>query len=343
MKAVVKTLKGYDNMALLEVPEKDVSKDLVKIKVSYTGICGTDIHAFKGEYANSTLPVTLGHEFSGTVVAIGDEVSAIKLGDRVTSETTYTTCGECDYCKEKDYNLCPNRKGIGTQIDGSFAEFVVTREESCHVLVDSLSDEAAALTEPLACCVHAALEKTLVKENDTVLIFGPGPIGLLLAQVAKSQNAKVIMAGITKDSDRLKLAAEIGVDRIVDIQKEDISSIVLAETNGYGAEKVFDCSGALPAVNLGLPLTRKKGDFVQVGLFAQQKNSINEEAIIQREINYIGCRSQKPSSWKIALDLLAHNKIRTDKMITGIYDLKDWRKGFEAVMSGEEIKILIKS
>lgn len=330
-------------MDLLDVEEPEVSGDLVKIKVAFTGICGSDIHTFKGEYKNPKTPVTLGHEFSGEVIEVGPEVTKFLVGDRVTSETTFETCGECIYCQEKDYNLCAHRKGIGTQVNGSFAPYVVSREESCHHLPENVTFQAAALTEPLACCVHAALEKTTVTCEDTVLIFGPGPIGLLLAQVVKAQGATVILAGITKDKPRLTLGKELGMDYIVDTQAEDLSAVIMKVTNGYGADKVFDCSGAVPAVNEGLALTKKKGTFVQVGLFAEQKNKIDEEAIIQREIEYIGSRSQKPSSWEKALDLLAQGAIDADKMITKIYPLEDWRDAFETVMAGNDIKVLVQS
>ncbi len=330
-------------MDLLDVEEPEVSGDLVKIKVAFTGICGSDIHTFKGEYKNPKTPVTLGHEFSGEVIEVGPEVTKFLVGDRVTSETTFETCGECIYCQEKDYNLCAHRKGIGTQVNGSFAPYVVSREESCHHLPENVTFQAAALTEPLACCVHAALEKTTVTSEDTVLIFGPGPIGLLLAQVVKAQGATVILAGITKDKPRLTLGKELGMDYIVDTQAEDLSAVIMKVTNGYGADKVFDCSGAVPAVNEGLALTKKKGTFVQVGLFAEQKNKIDEEAIIQREIEYIGSRSQKPSSWEKALDLLAQGAIDADKMITKIYPLEDWRDAFETVMAGNDIKVLVQS
>jgi L-iditol 2-dehydrogenase len=343
MKAVMKHEVGYDNMSLVDIPEPKAIDDLVKIKVAYTGICGSDIHTFKGEYSNPTLPVVLGHEFSGVVVEVGKDVKNVKVGDRVTSQTTFEICGECDYCKEKDYNLCSYRKGLGTQVNGSFAEYVISREKSVHVLPKEISLKAAALSEPLACCVHAALEKTTVRKEDKVLIFGPGPIGLLLAQVVKSQGAFVILTGITKDKPRLQLAKSIGIDVVVDSQQENLEEIVLKHTNGYGADKVFDCSGAVPALNQGLPLVRKKGTFVQVGLFAEKINPQNQDAIIQREISYIGCRSQKPSSWKIALDLLKNNKIHVEKMITKIVPLEKWRTGFESVMQGNEIKVMVQS
>jgi len=343
MKAVSKLAPGYDNMSLVELEEPIAIEDKIKIKVAYTGICGSDIHTFKGEYNSKNTPVVLGHEFSGIVVEVGQNVKKVKVGDRVTSETTFTTCGQCIYCREKDYNLCPHRTGIGTQVNGSLADYVIAREESVHLIPDNVSLEAAALTEPIACCVHAALEKTTIQPNDKVLVFGPGPIGLLLCQVVKAQGAFVILAGITKDSKRLELAKELGVDVVADILKEDLAEIIADYTEGYGADKVFDCSGAVPAVNQGLSLTKKKGTFVQVGLFANKKNEIDQESIIQREINYVGCRSQKPSSWNLALDLLKSGKINTDKMITKVAELDDWRTAFETVMAGEEIKVLIKS
>lgn len=343
MLAVVKTKAGYGNLEILDVEEPIVFDDKVKIEVAYTGICGSDIHTFKGEYNSKNLPVTLGHEFSGIVVEVGKDVKNIKVGDRVTSETTFETCGECIYCESKDYNLCSNRKGIGTQINGSMAKYVLSREESCHVLPNNVSLEAASLTEPLACCVHSVMEKTSVKEGDVVLVIGPGPIGLLLSQVAKANGAKVILSGITKDMPRLNLAKEIGIDIIVDTLKENLENIILENTNGYGVDKIFDCSGSIIAVNQALPLIKKKGDFVQVGLFAEKNNLFDQESIIQREINYIGSRSQKPSSWKLSLDLLAKGAINTDKMITKIYPINEAIEAFNTVMAGTEIKVLIKS
>lgn len=343
MKALTKTEKGYDKMALLDIEEPKAERNLVKIKVEYSGICGSDLHSFKGEYGNIKTPVVLGHEFSGVVVEVGESVTKVKVGDRVTSETTFETCGECDFCKSKDYNLCSTRKGIGTQANGSFAEYVLSREESVHVLPENVSLLAASLTEPLACCVHAALEKTTINAGEVALVFGPGPIGLLLSQVVKSQGAYVILAGVTKDKERMELAKKLGIDLVVDLLQEDLDAIVMKKTNGYGANKVFDCSGVIHAVNQGLRLTKKKGDFVQVGLFAKVKNELDQEAIIQRELRYIGSRSQKPSSWITSLELLRDKKVDTETLVTKMVDLENWREGIDAAMQGSEIKVVIKS
>lgn len=343
MKGVSKQAPGYDQMEFIDLAVPEATDDKVLIKVAYTGICGSDIHTFKGEYKNPTTPVVLGHEFSGQVVAVGDKVQKVKLGDRVTSETTFTVCNECDYCKEKQYNLCPHRKGIGTQQNGSMANYVLAREESIHLLPDGLSYEGAAMSEPLACCVHAMYQKSRLELQDKIIIMGPGPIGLFLLQIAKDIGAFVIMTGITKDAHRLELAKKMGADVIVDTMKEDLAKIVEEVTDGYGVDKVYDASGALPAVNASLPLMRKQGIFVQVGLFRDKMNELDLETIIQREIEYVGSRSQNPYDWPIAIHLLAKGAINIDEMITKKYPLEEWRTAFDKVMEGNEIKVMIAS
>lgn len=343
MMAVVKTEAGYDKMAYKELPIPAVKPDTVLIKVAYTGICGSDIHTFKGEYNNPTTPVVLGHEFSGEVVEIGEDIKTIKVGDRVTSETTFKVCGTCEYCCEKAYNLCSERKGLGTQQNGSMAEYVLAREESIHILPESLCYEGAALSEPLACCVHAMYQKSKLVLQDKIIIIGPGPIGLLLLQIAKEIGAYVVMTGITQDKHRLELAKKMGADIIIDTQKEDLTEVIDELTDGYGVDKVYDASGSIHAVNQSLPLLKKSGSFIQVGLFAEKLNPLDIESTIQRELKYVGSRSQNPFDWPIAIHLLTKGAIDIEGMITKIHPLDNWRQGFKDVMAGDEIKVLIRS
>ena len=139
MKALVKYAKGPGNLEIREVEEPKVSGDLVKIRVVYAGICGSDLHTWAGEYASNKPPVTLGHEFSGIVEEVGPDVKELKVGDRVTSETTFKTCGKCIYCKNEEYNLCSSRQGLGTQADGGFAEYVINHEARIHKLPEKVS------------------------------------------------------------------------------------------------------------------------------------------------------------------------------------------------------------
>ncbi|QNK40865.1 zinc-binding dehydrogenase [Caproicibacter fermentans] len=341
MKAVVKSSTGYDNMIYEEIPEPEATGDLVKIKVAYSGICGTDLHAFKGTYSSTKPPVVLGHEFSGIVTAVGPEVKKIKVGNRVTSETTFSTCGHCSYCLSGDYNLCSHRRGIGTQINGSMAEYVVSREESIHIVPEGVSLLSAALTEPLACGVHAGIEKGDVQKGDVVCIFGVGAIGQMVAQVCKARGATAVVAGLSSDRERFQIALDNGADRAVDQMKEDLAQVIGQMTGGEGADISFECSGAVPAANKALEITRRKGKVIQMGVFPQSKEQIWTDLILHKEINYVGSRSQKPSSWRTSIQLLAAHTVVPEKIVTKIVTLENWREGFETSMRGEGVKAVI--
>ncbi|WP_164217747.1 zinc-binding dehydrogenase [Virgibacillus sp. YIM 98842] len=339
MKSLVKTDHGYGNLELQDKPVPEAGKDQVKIEVKYAGICGSDIHTYEGHYKVG-VPVTLGHEFSGVVVDVGEGVTEFKPGDRVTSETTFFICGECEYCLTKDYNLCPYRKGLGTQQNGGFAKYLVARKDSVHHLPENVDFKSASMTEPLACTHHAA-EKVDIHDGDLAVVIGPGPIGLFMAQVAKSRGAKVMITGLTNDKVRLEKALELGMDYAVDTQKEDINAMVNELTNGYGADIVFECSGAVPAARQGLGLLRKKGQYCQVGLFSKPEVDFDLEKIIQREIRVVGSRSQKPADWEPSLELMNSGKVDAKSLVTHEFDITEWDKAYDAIKSGEAIKVLL--
>lgn len=339
MKALFKPLGGINNLVLKEVLEREPVGDEVKIKVAYVGICGTDLHIMKGEYGKGG--VVLGHEFSGVITAVGEDVNSLKVGQRVTSETTYKTCGVCPNCIEKDYNLCSNRVGIGTLADGAMAEYVISREESVHILPANTSLLAGALSEPLSCGVHAVLEKSSVKKGDIVCVFGSGAIGLSVAQVAKQTGAFVILAGLSADKERFEIAKELGVNKILDQQSEDIEAYVADVTNGVGVDVAFECSGAIAAVNKAFSIVRRKGQVIQMGVFPESKQMIETDMILHKEIEYIGSRSQKPSSWEIAMELLEKGLVDNDCLVTKKVLLDDWKTGFDYVAAGKGTKTVI--
>ncbi|WP_188454883.1 zinc-binding dehydrogenase [Virgibacillus oceani] len=339
MKALVKTAHGFGNLEIQDKKEPQVGNGQVKIEVKYAGICGSDIHTYEGHYKVG-VPVTLGHEFSGEVVDVGEDVTEFKPGDRVTSETTFYICGECDYCQSGDYNLCNHRKGLGTQQDGGFTKYLIARKESVHLLPENVDYQSAAMTEPLA-CTHHAVSKTEINDGDIVVVIGPGPIGLFTAQVAKSRGAKVLISGLTNDKVRLDKAKELGIDYAVNTQEEDIKEIVNGLTDGYGADVVFECSGAVPAAKQGLDLLRKKGQYGQVGLFAQPEIPFDLEKIIQKEIRVVGTRSQKSADWEPSLALMNDGRVHAKAMVTHEFDISQWDEAYQAIKSGEAIKVLL--
>jgi len=341
MKALVKEELGHGNLNVIETEEPEINNDQIKIEVKAAGVCGSDIHTYEGEYEVNT-PLTLGHEFSGKIVEVGDNVTEFHIGDRVTSETTFYVCGECRYCKNGDYNLCPDRVGLGSQEDGGFAKYVVAKKESVHRLPENVDYISGALTEPLACAYHAVMEEASLKEDDLVVVLGPGPIGLFTAQVAMSAGAEVVIAGLDQDQGRLKKADELGISRTVNLQQEDINEIVESLTDGYGADVVFECSGAVPALNMGLDLLRKKGEYIQVGIFSDAKVLADFEKIVQKELTVIGSRSQKPSCWEPSLELMNSGKVKAKSLVTHEYGIDEWDKSYQAIKSSEAIKVVLK-
>ncbi|MBP2659334.1 MAG: L-iditol 2-dehydrogenase [Firmicutes bacterium] len=339
MLALVKTASGHGNLEVLEKEEPTVGKDQVKILVKYAGICGSDLHTYEGTY-KVNIPVTLGHEFAGEVVEIGENVREVKVGDRVTSETTFYICGECRYCKSKDYNLCSARRGLGSQQDGGFAKYVVARKESIHILPENVDYLSASITEALACAYHA-VGKCRIQKNNVVVVLGPGPIGLLVAQVVKTYGAKVVIAGLTKDRRRLDKAKELGIEAAVDILTENTKEIVDVLTDGYGADIVFECTGAPPSVNLGLDILAKKGNYVQVGMFPMAEISVDFEKVIQKELQVIGSRTQKPSDWDSSLALINNGSVNTKALVSHQFNITEWDQAYDAIKSGAAIKAVI--
>lgn len=340
VKALVKTREGHGNLELLDKEVATPLDDKVKIKVHYAGICGTDIHTYEGHY-KVNFPVTLGHEFSGEIVEVGADVKDFKVGDRVTSETTFYVCNECEYCESKDYNLCNHRKGIGTQVDGAFTNYVIAREESLHRIPDEVSYQSEAMTEPLA-CAHHGVSKIQVNSGDVAVVMGSGPIGLLVAQVLKSKGATVVVTGLDNDKVRLDKAEALHMDYVVNLQQTDLKTYINGITDGYGADVVVECSGAVPAARQGLDILRKKGFYSQIGIFKDAEITFDMEKVIQKEITVVGSRSQKPADWEPSLQLMADGLVNAEALVTKIYDISKWDEAYQHLKSGEGIKALLK-
>ena len=222
MRAVVKYAHGKGNVELRDMPEPTPGPDEVMIEVKAAGICGSDLHIFDEDIKLPIRPpVIIGHEFSGVIAEVGSSVTKWKPGDRVTSETSAHVCGECLPCRTGNYNVCAEKRLIGYWFNGAFAKYCVVPSRLVHKLPDNVSFLAGALCEPLACCVNGVIEKTRILPGDVVVIAGPGPIGLLSLQIAKSQGATVVLCGLSQDEKRLKLGEELGADLIINVEEEE--------------------------------------------------------------------------------------------------------------------------
>jgi len=342
MIGLFKTAPGKGNMEIRTADIPEPGQNEVRIRVHAAGICGSDIHIYNwATQVAMNPPVIMGHEFSGEIDKLGEKVAGWSAGDRVTGEPSYSVCGQCMHCNSGFYNLCPERKVLGFWTDGAFAEYIVVPAFRLHRLPEVMSFSEGALTEPFACCVHAVSELTGIDPNDTVLVSGPGAIGLLALQVVKAHGAKAIVAGTSVDEQRLKTAKELGADIIVNAETDDIAEIVAELTGGFGADTVIECSGSQPAAAFGIDIIRKRGKYTQVGLFGKPI-TLDFEKIAYKEIRVTGSFAQKWSAWKKALSLFEQGKVKLKPLISRELPLDDWEEGFQQLAKKDGLKIVLK-
>jgi L-iditol 2-dehydrogenase len=340
MRGVVKYARGDGYVDLRDVEEIPPAPNQVKIEVKASGICGSDLHIFHDKIKIPIRPpVVIGHEFSGVVVDKGAKVGdEIKIGDRVTGEPSIEICGKCRYCRSEYYNLCSDRKVLGYWFNGCFTRYC--NVTFVHKLPDNVSFEAGAMTELLACCVHGVIEQTGVSAGDFVAITGPGPVGLFAAQVALAEGGVVMVCGTSADQHRLKLAEELGVHHVLNIDEDDSVKRVKELTEGYGADVVLECSGFPAAARMALDLVRKQGKYTQMGLFGGPIE-IDFEKIAFKEIQVTGFVSQRRPAWKRALSLMGRGVIQGEKLISHRFPLDEWRDAFDLFERREGLKLVL--
>ena len=341
MKGVVKYQNGDGFTELRDVDVRKPDANEVLVEVHSAGICGSDLHIHHDHIKIPIKPpVVIGHEFSGTIIERGSAVKSVEIGDRVTVEPGFSTCGRCDYCRSGFNNLCNQREVIGYWHNGAFAKYCTAPEHGLHKLPLNVDFISGSLTEPLACCVHGVIEQTKISAGDFVAITGPGTIGLLSLQLAKAEGGIVAVCGTAVDENRLKRAAELGATLTIDVEKEDAVGIIEAHTDGYGADVLLECSGAAPAARLGLELVRKRGKYTQMGLFGNPIE-VDFERIAFKELQVTGFISQKPTAWERALKLMEHGMVSTKALITHEMPISEWERAFDLFESREGLKLIL--
>jgi L-iditol 2-dehydrogenase len=196
------------------------------------------------------------------------------------------------------------------------------------------------MTEPLACCVHALLELTVIEPGELVVITGPGTIGLLALQVVRLCGAQVVMVGTGADRERLQVAEKLGAVRTINVEREDAVEEVLGMSDGFGADAVVECSGAAAAANAAIQLVRKRGRYTQMGLYGKPI-SFDLEKVALKEIRLTGSFAQKWSAWKRALSLMKRNMIDLQSLISDTYPLERWEQAFDKLNGRKGIKIIL--
>jgi len=326
----------------------------VLIEVAYCGICGSDIHKWKETdrrgVKGPSKPVVSGHEMSGTVVEVGPGVTDFKPGDRVVGEIVTFYCGKCINCRTGRINICANMKPSDQRIHyisgGAFAKYVVWPERHLHHLPEAIGLKEAVLIEPTAGSFHSLIERMDLKAGESLVIMGPGARGLILLQIAKTVGASpVIVTGLTRDEKvRLPLAKEFGADAVVNVEKQNLLEIVKQMTNGIGADVVVENTGSPKAVEDTLDLARPGGRILISGggIRGGITASIDTYKIIVKELDLKGEISHVWTSWRNALNLVAQGKVHIKPLVSHVFPLREWEKGFDlAATSAEALRVAL--
>ncbi|KAG9577238.1 GroES-like protein, partial [Aureobasidium melanogenum] len=341
----------------------------VKVRIAQTGICGSDVSlkilticSFRAENSSwqrgrigdfvLRSPIVLGHESSGTVVEVGGAVKNLKQGDRVAIEPG-VPCRRCDYCRGGEYNLCNDTIFAATPPwDGTLAKFYTVASDYCYKIPDSMSMEEAAMVEPTAVAVQIAKVADL-RANQTVLVFGCGPIGVLCQAVAKAYGARKVI-GVDVVKSRLDFAKSYGADAVFLPPKPDhgiepvehserVATMIKKELDlGEGADVVLECTGAEPCIQAGIFAAKKGGAYVQAGMGKENVLFPITTACI-RALNIRGSIRYTKGCYPDAIELVGSGKIDVKRLITNRFKFEEAEQAFELVKAGREdvLKVII--
>lgn len=329
--------EGNKKISVGEGTKIDPKKDQVRIKVAYSGICGTDLHIFHGVMdGRVNKPHITGHECSGVVDAIGSDVTNVKVGDKVVVRPL-NPCGECYACKSGNSHICYNLDFIGVDTPGCMQEYWTLNSETMFKIPDDMDLQLAALVEPLAVASHDVARGRLVAGEKAVIIGG-GPIGLLIAFAAMEAGAEVVISEI--NDYRLEFAKKLGI-KTVNPMEQDLVEFVNEWTDGVGADVCFEVSASKPGALVMTEVVRTRGRVVLVGIFGNPPE-INLKPVFLREIEILGARVYEVADYEKAIDIIASGKYPLDQLVTKVAPLAELQEVFNGMdTDSQSMKILI--
>lgn len=356
---IMKALKIYGpgDLRYVETPVPEIDEDEVLVKVIGTGICAGDVKIIDGAqmfWGGGVLPkwvsepVTLGHEFTGRVVAIGDNARkkyGLNLGDMAVAEQIIP-CGECPFCMNGEHWMCVQADIYGSKKDiaeGSMAEYMKFYKNSrIYKVPESIPEKNTAMIEPLSCAVHT-IERADIKFKDVVVVAGLGPIGLCDLQLAKLKNPRLVI-GIDVRENRLNLGKEYGADYVFNPRDCDVVEEIKKLTNGLGCDVYIHCSGHSEGVLQGLKMVRSHGKYVEFSVF--MNDTAVDWSIIgdRKELDVIGAHISGIEGYPVAIHMLDKKIIDVDKIITHDFKMEDYKEAFQIAKDGRQsIKVVIRS
>ncbi|MHB8908342.1 MAG: zinc-dependent alcohol dehydrogenase [Syntrophales bacterium] len=330
--------EGHESIRVGDCVPVPPGKGQVQIRVSHCGICGTDLHVFHGKMDHRvTFPQVMGHEMSGTITAVGGDVQGWTAGDRVTVRPL-DPCGSCPACLAGHSHICQKLKFIGIDSPGAMQSFWTVPAHTLHRLPENLSFEQGALIEPIAVACHD-VRLAAVKAGEFVVVLGGGPIGLLVACVAREEGARVIVSEV--NPFRLKLAAGIGLETVNPLET-DLVALVDSETGGAGADVVFEVSGSAAGAEMMTKLPRTRGRVVIVAMFPEP-TKVDLFRFFWRELKLVGVRVYEPEDFEKAIVIAASGRLPMDCLITNTVPLEGLASAFRQIENGGDVvKILVR-
>lgn len=323
-------------MGVVDLSTPEPGPGALLVRVSASGICGTDSHILQGTYP-ANLPLIPGHEYAGVVEAAGDQVEGFTPGDHVAIDPNIL-CGVCYFCRRHKPHLCKNLVALGVNIPGGFAEYCVVPITQAYKIPKDLPLAHAALAEPLACCLRGA-DLAGIQSGDRVAIFGAGPMGAIMLQLARMQGASEVIV-VDPQKGRRRRAEDLGAAITLDPKLDDVVAMLRAEYKD-GIEVVFDCSGNTAAIEQGLQLLMRGGTLMLFGVCHQDASvAINPFWVNENEITIRGSYNN-PNTMSRALDLLVSGRLDAGRVVTHRYPLKDSLEAFRCTGGDECLKVVL--
>ncbi|MCD4832582.1 MAG: L-threonine 3-dehydrogenase [Bacteroidales bacterium] len=337
MKALVKSKpeKGLW-MEEVDIPEVGVNDILIKVKKS--AICGTDLHIYRwDEWSQNTIktPMTIGHEYVGTVAEMGVGVTGFEVGERITGEG-HIACGHCRNCRRGRKHVCENTVGIGVNKNGSFAEYVVVPASNVMKMNPAIPDEMLAIMDPFGNATHTALSWSLIGED--VLVTGAGLIGSMCVAIAKFAGARYVVATETNEY-RIELAKKMGATRVVNPLKENLGDVV-KELGMVGFDIGLECSGSPHAFNDMLDHMYNSGKISLLGILPP-KTGINWDKVIFKGLTLKGIYGREMFETWYQMEQMLHSGLDLSPMITHQFPINEFEKGFEIMDEGNCGKVIL--
>lgn len=322
-----------------EIPMARAKKGEVVVKIMKIGVCGSDIHVYHGKHPFTPYPVTQGHEVSGEIFEIGEGVTGLSIGQKVTIQPQ-VVCGECHPCRNGKYNLCEELKVMGFQTTGTASEYFAVDAKKITPLPDEMSFDDGAMIEPLAVAVHAVRQAEGVEGKDVVII-GAGTIGILLMQVCKAMGAKTVM--VTDISDyRLEKAKECGADYAVNTKNKDFGEAIDKYYGKDKADLIYDCAGSNITMDQAIKHSRKGSTILLVAVF-DGLASVDLAVLNDKELNLKSTMMYRNEDYIDSIQLIAEGKINLSNMVSKHFAFRDYEDAYKFIDDNREtaLKVII--